>query len=418
MATDLSYDVLIIGGYGHVGLPFGIAMANAGLQVALYDLDAVKGDLIAAGVMPFIEYDAEPILKQVIGRTLHQVRDLSAAAQSKIVVITIGTPLDEHMNPDMLPILKLADQLVPYLRLGHQVMLRSTVFPGTSKRLNEFFGAHGVDVHVSFCPERIAQGYAIRELRRLPQLISGFTEEAIEGSEAIFAELGLQTIVVSIKEAELAKLFSNTWRYIQFAIANQFYMMATEQGADFARVHHAMSYGYERAHDFPNAGFAAGPCLLKDTLQLSAFYQNNFLLGHAATLINEGLPNFLVTRLQRTHDLQKEVVGILGMAFKAEIDDTRDALSYKLGKLLRFHGAKVLYSDEYVKDPTFVSKEDLVAQSSRISLGVPHNAYRTLAIPEQVHVVDVWNILKGPYEKYHCLQISPDPLVDAVPRGA
>ena len=192
------------------------------------------------------------------------------------------------------------------------------------------------------CTPEIVQGRAVHELGRLPQIISGFTESAVSRAEALFGKLQVQMVKVSVQEAELAKLFTNAWRYIQFAIANQFYMMATEHGADFARIHHAMTYGYERARDFPTPGLAAGPCLLKDTLQLSAFHQNSFQLGHAAMLINEGQPQFLVNMLKRRVNLCDKTVGLLGMTFKADCDDTRDSLSFKLRHLLMLEAKKVM----------------------------------------------------------------------------
>jgi UDP-N-acetyl-D-mannosaminuronic acid dehydrogenase len=124
-----------------------------------------------------------------------------------------------------------------------------------------------------------------------------------------------------------------------------------------------------------------------------AFNSNSFMLGHAAMSINEGLPNFLVDQLSRRHKLPGLKVGILGMTFKADIDDIRDSLSYKLGKILRFRGADVSYSDEFARDPTFISKEQLVASSDVVMVGVPHSAYRTLAIPAAVEVVDLWNVI-------------------------
>src|SRR3990167_6022083 len=181
-------------------------------------------------------------------------------------------------------------------------------------------------------------------------------------------------------EAELVKLFTNAWRYIQFAITNQFYMIARTLEVDYDKLRRAMTEGYDRASALPSAGFAAGPCLLKDTMQLSAFNSNNFLLGHAAMMINEGLPNFIVDNLRKKYDLSKTKVGILGMAFKADIDDVRDSLSFKLGKILRFHGAKVYYSDEHAKNPDFVTKEKLVKESEVIIVAVPHSAYRGIAI--------------------------------------
>jgi UDP-N-acetyl-D-mannosaminuronic acid dehydrogenase len=253
----------------------------------------------------------------------------------------------------------------------------------------------GQSWHIAYCPERIAQGYAIRELATLPQLVAGLTEKAIDDACALFSTIAPKLIRVTMEEAELAKLFSNAWRYIQFAVANQFYMMSTEIGVDYDSVRKAMIDGYGRAATLPGAGFAAGPCLLKDTMQLAAFQRNHFLLGHAAMMINEGLPDFLVHTLSQTRDLATSKVGILGMAFKGDIDDTRASLSYKLGKRLRFHGATVFYSDEFARDPTFVSKEELVAKSDVVIVGAPHTAYRELEIPPGVELVDLWGILRA-----------------------
>lgn len=190
----------------------------------------------------------------------------------------------------------------------------------------------------------------------------------------------------------MIKLFSNAWRYILFAVTNQFYMISHNFGVDYDRVRKSLMDGYGRAATLPGPGFAAGPCLLKDTMQLSAFTGNEFILGHAAMMINEGLPNFIVRNLTTKHDLSKTKVGILGMAFKADIDDVRDSLSFKLGKILRFHGAKVYYSDEYAKNPDFVSKEDLIKNSEVVIVAVPHSAYKGLTFGKNIDVVDLWGI--------------------------
>ena len=397
MSGERRYDVIIIGGFGHVGLPLGIVLADLGLQVGLHDIDTGKRTIIEAGRMPFMEHDAEPVLRRVLGKTLSIVESLSDVQRSEIVMITIGTPVDEYLNPKLHPMLDLAEQLSHYLRTGHCVILRSTVYPGTSHRLNEFFKQRGLDVHVAYCPERIVQGHAIREIHKLPQIISGFTDEALRCANGLFRRLGVETVPVTVQEAELAKLFSNAWRYIQFAITNQFYMIATEQGADYDRIYHAMTHSYERAQDFPRPGFTAGPCLLKDTLQLAAFYGNHFQLGHAAMMVNEGLPIFLVDLLRRDLklDLTDMQVGILGMAFKADIDDIRDSLSYKLVKILRFHGARVVCSDEFVKDATFVAKEKLVSACPVVIVGVPHSSYRELVVPPETILVDLWGVVRS-----------------------
>ena len=389
-------DVFIIGGFGHIGLPLGIVLADAGLKVSLYDIDQSKRAAIAAGQMPFLEYDAEPLLKKVIGKELQLSQSLAEVADSECAIITIGTPLDEYMNPKLLPMLQLAEALTPHLKKQHHVMLRSTVFPGTTRRLGEFFSSRGLDVDLTFCPERIVQGYAIRELRHLPQIVSGVSPRAVKRAEDLFRRLDVKSIEITTDEAELAKLFSNAWRYIQFAISNQFHMIAADRGADFLKIHHAMTWGYDRAKTFPLPGFAAGPCLLKDTLQLAAAHHNNFQLGHAAMLVNEGQPNFIVEHLRRQHgELGSKTVGILGMAFKSDIDDIRDSLSYKLQKVLAFYGAKVLCSDEFVKGPTIIAKEALIAESDIVVVAVPHSAYKGLAIPEDKVVVDLFNTTVG-----------------------
>jgi UDP-N-acetyl-D-mannosaminuronic acid dehydrogenase len=192
-------------------------------------------------------------------------------------------------------------------------------------------------------------------------------------------------------EAEVAKLFTNVWRYIQFAIANQFYQIATQFDLDFYKLYKAITYKYPRAESFPGAGFAAGPCLFKDTMQLAAFSNNSFFLGHAAMLINEGLPNFIVQRLKEKYDLKDKIVGILGMAFKANSDDIRESLSYKLRKLLEMEAKKVLCSDVYISERGFVSADDIISSSDLVILATPHREYADLYIDNRKILVDVWN---------------------------
>jgi UDP-N-acetyl-D-mannosaminuronic acid dehydrogenase len=389
-------DVFIIGGCGHVGLPLGLMLARSGLRVVLCDADEARMAAVSSGRMPFLEYDAEPILRETLGRTLFVNPELAGLGASRAAILTIGTPVDEHMNPTFTPLFKLADLMAPHLRDGHQLILRSTVYPGTSRLLHQRLSSLQRSVHLSYCPERIVQGYAVRELQELPQLVSGFTPEAVEFAGALFRRLSPDTIVVNVEEAELGKLFLNAWRYIQYSIVNQFYMMAAQADLDFFRIYEAITSGYQRAGSFPKPGFTAGPCLFKDTMQLSAFGRNTFPLGYAAMLINEGLPDFIVEMLRRRFDLSKETVGILGMAFKAEVDDKRDSLAYKLRKVLQFHGATVLCSDAFIDDPSFLPAEELLRRCRIVIVGAPHRRYQGLAIPPSVHLVDIWGCLPKP----------------------
>jgi UDP-N-acetyl-D-mannosaminuronic acid dehydrogenase len=388
------HDICVVGGAGHVGLPLALAFAAAGQRVMINDLNTEVMAQIAAGRMPFIEYGAEPLLADALAaRRLTFSPTAADVGRARHVIVAIGTPVDEYMNPKLRALLDLVDSLRPHLDSSQTIIIRSTVFPRTCRQIDRLLSADGRRWKVAYCPERIAQGHAIRELRELPQIVSGSSPEAAAAATALFSLIAPEIVPLEIEEAELAKLFSNAWRYIQFAAANQFYMLSNTIGVDFNRVRDAMVRGYGRAASLPGPGFAAGPCLLKDTMQLAAFNNNSFPLGHAAMAINEGLPNYLVDMISRRRPLVGTRIGILGMAFKADIDDIRDSLSYKLGKVLRFHGADVLYSDEFATDPTFITKEDLVSRAEVVIVGVPHAAYHGLTVPASVDVVDLWNVL-------------------------
>ncbi len=393
LKKEFTHDIVIVGGLGHVGLPLGIMFAAQGMKVMLYDVNQKSAKIVQAGKMPFIEYDALPLLKKSLaeGNLTIQMRP-EAVGQARVVIVAVGTPVDEYLNPKVKQFLNIFSEFKRFLNKKQLIIIRSTVYPHTCEQLNRVLGGKGWKI--AYCPERIVQGHAIRELRELPQIVSGMNKYAEDQAAMLFSKLASKIIRISIRKAELVKLFSNAWRYIQFAVTNQFYMIASSLDVDYQKVRRAMMDGYGRAATLPTAGFAAGPCLLKDTMQLAAFSNNNFLLGHSAMMINEGLPNFLVNKLREKYDLSKTRVGILGMAFKAEIDDTRDSLSYKLGKILRFHGAEVHYSDEYAQDPTFISKKELLHSSDIIIIGVPHSAYKKLKIPLKKEVIDFWGIIK------------------------
>jgi UDP-N-acetyl-D-mannosaminuronic acid dehydrogenase len=394
MRPDYDCDLSIIGGAGHVGLPLALVFARAGKRVILYDLNRSALETIRSGRMPFIEHDAEPLLAAALRHDrLVFSSDVGDIARARDVIVAVGTPVDDYLNPKLRALLDLVRSIRSSLNPDQTIIIRSTVFPRTCRHVMRTLAETGGGWQVAYCPERIAQGSAIRELAELPQIVSGCSQQAVDRATALFSLIAPRIVHLEVEEAELVKLFTNAWRYIQFAAANQFFMIAESIGVDFTRVRQAMVEGYGRAASLPSAGFAAGPCLLKDTLQLAAFNVNGFTLGQAAVGINEGLPSFLVERLKQRYKLDETKVGILGMAFKAEIDDIRDSLSYKLGKVLRFYGADVAYSDEFAKDPTFISKEQLVERSDVVIVGVPHTAYRTLAIRAGVEVIDLWGVV-------------------------
>ncbi len=387
-------DVVVLGGGGHVGLPLSLAFAQVGLRVGIYDTNRATLDRIAAGEMPFMETGADQLLREVLptGR-LELGTSGEMIGRAIRLVVVIGTPVDEFLGPSMAIFEEVVDQIAPHLREGALVVLRSTVYPGTSAYVAQHLADRGCHVDVAFCPERIAEGHALEELRSLPQIIGADTDVAAERAAELFGRLATKTIRTTTKEAELAKLFTNTWRYMKFAVANQFFMIADQAGVDYTNILRAIREDYPRAADLPGPGFAAGPCLFKDTMQLAAFTSDHFPLGQAAMQVNEGLPAYIVSALERRYGgLADKHVGILGMAFKAESDDPRASLSYKLRKLLRWAGARVVCTDPYVDDDRLVPLEQVIAGSDILILGAPHRAYRGLEVGGK-DVVDVWGAL-------------------------
>ncbi len=388
-----SLDVVVVGGCGHVGLPLGIGFADRGLKTAVYDINSASVAMVNRAELPFDEPGAAPIIERVIASGMLRASDDPAViSEAEHVIVVIGTPVDEHLNPDARAVPDAVLAIADRLRPGQLMVLRSTVFPGVTALVESELERVGVSVDVSFCPERIAEGKAMTELFSLPQIISGRTDAVVARADKLFSNLTGVTVRLSPEEAELAKLFTNVWRYIKFAASNQLFMMANDFGLDYERVRSALAFEYPRANDIPRAGFAAGPCLFKDTMQLAAFTDNKFVLGHSAMLVNEGLPLYVVTKMgERFPDLSKMTVGILGMAFKSESDDTRSSLSYKLRRILRFRAGNVVCADPFVTtDPRLIPHDELMATADVIVIGAPHERYRALATDKPI--IDIWGV--------------------------
>lgn len=385
------YDVCVVGGLGHVGLPLGISLADAGLRVSLYDLNEESLRQVSAGKMPFLEVGAEEALKRTLGKTLTVTADRHVIAESYYVMVVIGTPVDEHLNPRFTAFKRFIDEILDMLDDEQHLVLRSTVYPGTTEKIKRYLEQQGLKTRVSFCPERIVQGQAMEELRSLPQIVSSFDKASVEEARALFGHLTDDILELPPTEAELGKLFANVWRYVNFAISNQFYEIAASHGLDFYRIHAALTKNYPRLKGLYTPGFSAGPCLFKDTMQLAAFSDNDFFLGHSAMLINEGLPNFVVKMLKQKYPLEDLNVGLLGMAFKADNDDKRSSLSYKLKTIMEMEARSVLCSDVYIQDPGFVCAEELIDQADVVVVATPHREYQNLEIDDNKILVDVWN---------------------------
>lgn len=385
------FDICVLGGAGHVGLPLALVFADKGYNTLIYDLNSEVLQKIARGNMPFMEFGGEALLNKILqSGKLSLTSARSCIAESKILIITIGTPVDEFLNPVFRVMTDLMEPLLQYLN-DQTIILRSTVCPGVTDWLAGYLKKRGKQCQIAFCPERVVQGHAIEEIQSLPQIISGTTKEAEDIAATLFSEITKDIVRLQPIEAEFSKLFSNAYRYMQFAISNQFFMLATNAGLDYSRILDGMKYNYSRMQSMPGAGFAAGPCLFKDTMQLAAYGNNQFAIGMDAMAINEGLPLFILDQLGRQCELHNLKIGLLGLAFKPNSDDPRSSLSYKLKKMLLFKANAVFTTDPYVKsDPDNLPLEYVINQSDLLVLCVPHTMYKNIDVKNKP-IVDIWN---------------------------
>jgi len=384
---------VVVGGCGHVGLPLALSLADSGWSVCSFDTSAASVALVASGQLPFRESGADLVLERVLqSQAFSASTDPSVIAGADVIIVVIGTPIDDHLNPDPSTVVKAISDCVPYMDDSQLLILRSTVFPGVTRRVESMLENIGLTTKVAFCPERIAEGAAMAELRTLPQIVGARDDVTFRRAEALFASLGVSSIEVTPEEAELAKLFTNAWRYIKFAASNQFWLMANEAGLDYARIRSAITLDYPRAQDLPGAGFAAGPCLFKDVAQLAAFSNNNFALGNAAMMVNEGQPLYIIEKLAARFDLAEMTVGILGMAFKADSDDTRASLSYKLKRILKFRAKEVLTTDPLVTtDKELLPLDEVLEKAEILIIAAPHQEYAQIETTKPI--IDVWNLV-------------------------
>ena len=258
-----SRDVCVIGGGGHVGLPLALTFADAGLKTVIYDINEKVVAGICAGQMPFDEEGAPPLLEKGLrSGLLEAYASPDHVADCRFVVLIVGTPVDEHLNPQFTAIHKAIDRCAEFLRNGQILILRSTVFPGITNKIQQYVREKGLDIAVAFCPERVAQGHSIREFHQLPQIVSAFDPDTLVEVKKLFGRFTKSFVEMAPMEAELCKLMTNAWRYIQFATVNQFYMIATDNDLDFNRILHGCRFDYPRMAGMPGPGFCrrALPC--------------------------------------------------------------------------------------------------------------------------------------------------------------
>ena len=384
--------ISIIGGAGHVGFPLGLAFAAKGFNINFVDLNKNNLNKIKSGIPPFMEKGARFVLNSCLKKNRFEFsEDIKSIKTKKYIIVCIGTPVNKFLKPDLSNFFRLIKKLKKILSKNQILIIRSSVYPGVIEKIYKIL--HGVNNNIVYCPERIVQGLALEELPKLPQVIAGKKKSAVIECEKLFNKITGKIIKTNILEAELIKLFSNANRYINFAIANQLYMICDANGLNFAKIRKLMRVGYSRNLNLPLSGFTAGPCLLKDTMQLSSFYKDKFSLGIGAMKINESFPDLIVKKIKKIKDYKKKTVGVIGLSFKANSDDIRDSLAIKLLKKLKSNKIKFLATDNYFNNEQTSSLRKVLKNCKIIVLGAPHTAYKKIKFNNK-HIIDVWGFFE------------------------
>jgi UDP-N-acetyl-D-mannosaminuronic acid dehydrogenase len=401
---NASRSVAVIG-LGRVGLPLALSFADRGLRVLGVDHDQSVLASIRAGRMPFSEPGTQEQLDRALAGGRFELAERAVdAARADDIVITIGTPSFSHIESDLRQVRAAVDDLLPMLRPGHALILRSTIAPGTTEFVAGYLEKRrglrvGDDLFVAHAPERIAAGRFVEEISTLPCIIGGVGEASIERAASTFSVFGAPIVRTTPVQAELAKIWTNILRYTTFALPNLLMMDCERYGANVFDVIDLINRDYPRG-GIAQPGMTAGTCLRKDF----AFSEERsaapgMLL--AVSRVNESVPLFLVEGIKRRiGSLSSRKVAVLGLTFKRDTDDERDSLSPKLIRLLERELADVAVCDPHAHSPT-QPLDQAVKDADIVIVATNHSEFEGREALNQIVagatadclLVDPWNAL-------------------------
>jgi UDP-N-acetyl-D-mannosaminuronic acid dehydrogenase len=403
-SNAFDHDVSVVG-LGRVGLPLALSFADRGLATIGIDRDAERVATVRAGVMPFQERGTQELLERVLRNgNLGLSEQIEEAASARHIVLTLGTPSLWHIEIDMSDIRTALDALLPVLRRGHVLVLRSTVAPGTTDFVAGYLAQQrgftiGEDVFVAHAPERIAENHFIEEIATLPHIVGGVEERSSEAVAALFAVFGSTIERTTPAQAELAKIWTNIYRYTNFALPNLLMMNCEQYGANVFEVIDLINRDYPRG-GIASPGLTGGTCLRKD-FAFSEERSNAPGMLMSVSRVNESVPYFLVEGMKRRiGSLRGRRVAVLGLTFKRDSDDLRDSLASKLIRLLERELATVVAHDPHAPVAT-ESLADALTGAEAVVVATNHSDFAgegTLtALAERTAegclVIDPWDAL-------------------------
>jgi UDP-N-acetyl-D-mannosaminuronic acid dehydrogenase len=393
-------------GLGRVGLPLALSFADHGTRVLGIDHNPVILESLRAGRMPFDEPGTQELLDRALAAGRLELSERAAdAARADDIVLTIGTPSFSHIESDLSQVRAVVDDLLPLLRPGHGLVLRSTIAPGTTEFVAGYVEKRrdlrvGTDVFVAHAPERIAAGRFLAEIGTLPCIVGGVGESSTERAAEVFGVFGAPIVRTSPVQAELAKIWTNILRYTMFALPNLLMMDCERYGANVFEVIELINRDYPRG-GIAQPGLTAGTCLRKD-FAFSEERSNAPGMLLAVSRVNEAVPLFLVEGIKRrlSGTIANRKIAVLGLTFKRDTDDERDSLSPKLIRLLERELADVAVSDPHAPTPT-QPLADALKDAEVVIVATNHSEFEGPRMLREVLeradpnclLVDPWNAL-------------------------
>jgi len=370
--TDKAERITVgIVGLGYVGLPLALQFCSSGNKVIGFDVDQSKVNSINAGISYISHLKSENIAKARANNDFWAVSDFRHIADVDAVIICVPTPLTKHYEPDIKYILAAANQIGPYLKTGHLIVLESTTYPGTTTEdfrpvLEKISGLQaGRDFSLVFSPEREDPGNVNFKIQDIPKVVGGFTEICSIAGQALYQKANLKTIAVSsCNTAEAVKLLENIFRLINISMVNELKIIYAKMGIDIWEVISAAKtkpFGYMPFYPGPGIG---GHCIPIDPFYLTWKAKE---VGEATRFIqlageiNNAMPKYVVNSIlealsDRGQCLKGAKIGIIGIAYKKDISDVRESPAFYIWELLKRRGAEVVYHDPLVDEVPYMQE--------------------------------------------------------------
>ena len=380
------FKVSVVGGAGHIGLPLSLFISSFGHDVTIIDTNQKVLEGLKGGNLPFYEDGLDKYLKKAKKNNIKLSNNNQDLSKSDFVIITLGSS-SEAKDIDLFK--KVMDDVIKNIKQESNIILRSTIDIGSIEEIRSNPVFIEKNINLAYCPERIAEGMSLIELPQIPQIIGISDENDFLIFQNFFNTLNIESIKTTYQNAVFIKLFTNTYRYSEFSIVNEFFNIAQKNSIDFDEIIKIAKKDYPRLKNMPSKGFVGGPCLIKDS---KTFYENYAIDNILLSAIQNINTDFFKSILDTCNKLFEEKIVIqLGITFKPNSDDLRSSLSYEFNNYLRENGFKVYVVDKYVNqedtDIEIFKYEDVKDKTKNLLISTYHDYFKNLDLNNKKVVV-------------------------------